>query len=179
MPANERTPRKPLPRWAVVLLVVLGTVSVDWVSKRWAEENLQQTAPQSYLGDTFRIQYAENAGAFLGMGNQWSPATRFWVFTAATSVFLAFVAWTTLRHPDIDRLELIAVALILGGGIGNLIDRVTREGVVVDFMNMGVGSLRTGIFNVADVALTAGVLIWCFRPRRKEATAADGAAPTA
>jgi len=175
MTPDEQAPRSPSKRWVIVLLVVLSTVTIDWFSKRWAEDHLRYTNTQSYLGDTFRIQYAENTGAFLGLGNRWSPHTRFLVFTAATSLFLIFVAWTTLRHPEIDRLELIAVALILGGGIGNLIDRILRHGAVVDFMNMGIGSLRTGIFNVADVALTAGVLIWIFRGFPGKSAAAQDA----
>ena len=150
-------------RLLVVLTIVLAVVAIDWLTKRYAEANLQETSyvPQEYLGDFFRIQYAENTGAFLGMGGDWSKLSRFLVFTAATSLFLVFVAYSTLRQKHIDRSELIAVSLIIGGGIGNLIDRMLRpNGAVVDFMNMGIGDFRTGIFNVADVALTAGVLIW-------------------
>jgi len=148
-------------RILTVLSIVIVVVAIDWVTKRYAEANLDPYVAIPYLNDFFRIQYAENTGAFLGMGGDWSKLTRFLVFTAATTVFLVFVAFSTLRQKNIDRSELIAVSLIIGGGVGNLIDRMLRpEGAVVDFMNMGIGDLRTGIFNVADVALTAGVVIW-------------------
>ncbi|MAB79290.1 MAG: signal peptidase II [Planctomycetes bacterium] len=156
-------------RLLTLFLVVLACVAVDRVSKSWAEDNLDPHLSKSYLADTFRIQYAENTGAFLGMGKDWNKMTRFLIFSAATSVFLIFVAVTTLRHPKLDRIELIAVSLIVGGGVGNLIDRFVRaDGSVVDFMNMGIGGLRTGIFNVADVALTAGLIIWILPRKKKE-----------
>lgn len=156
-------------RLLTLFLIVLACVTVDRVSKRWAEDTLDPSMTQSYLADTFRIQYAENTGAFLGMGQDWDKTTRFLIFSAATSVFLIFVAVTTLRHPKLDRVELIAVSLIIGGGVGNLIDRFARpDGSVIDFMNMGIGGLRTGIFNVADMALTAGLIIWIMPRKKKE-----------
>lgn len=156
-------------RLLTLFLIVLACVAVDRVSKRWAEDNLDPHLSKSYLADTIRIQYAENTGAFLGMGKDWDKTTRFLIFSAATSVFLIFVTVTTLRHPKLDRIELIAVSLIIGGGVGNLIDRFVRaDGSVIDFMNMGIGGLRTGIFNVADVALTAGLIIWILPRRKKE-----------
>ena len=162
-------------RYLTVLSIVFFSVALDWITKRWAEANLQGLPREPYLWDMVRIQYAENPGAFLGMGDEWSDLTRFLVFTAATSLFLIFVAWTTLRHTDIHRIELIAVSLIIGGGIGNLIDRIMREGGrVVDFMNLGIGSLRTGIFNVADVALTLGVVLWIWPRKEKQSEKEEG-----
>ena len=56
-------------------------------------------------------------------------------------------------------MRFAAILLIVSGGIGNLFDRVFREGRVIDFMLIEVGSLRTGVFNVADVSITSGVII--------------------
>jgi signal peptidase II len=58
---------------------------------------------------------------------------------------------------DLRPLGILGGSLIVGGGFSNLVDRIFNRGIVVDFMNMGVGGLRTGIFNVADVAIMAGV----------------------
>ncbi len=55
--------------------------------------------------------------------------------------------------------RLIALSLIVGGGLGNLIDRLLNHGVVVDYISMGVGSLRTGVFNLADAAITVGLVV--------------------
>ncbi|MCB0052448.1 MAG: signal peptidase II, partial [Caldilinea sp.] len=69
-------------------------------------------------------------------------------------------------------VTLIAIALLLGGGIGNLIDRLVNEGRVIDFMNVGIGSLRTGVFNVADMAIMAGVGLIMLSALRGDRTAA-------
>jgi len=65
---------------------------------------------------------------------------------------------------------IVARSLVLSGGLGNLVDRIINDGRVIDFMNIGIGSLRTGIFNVADVYITVGVVVLVFqslqRPRR-------------
>jgi len=59
------------------------------------------------------------------------------------------------------KYQTIAMSLVLGGGFGNLIDRIYNHGLVIDFMNAEIGSLRTGVFNVADIAITFGA-IWLF-----------------
>ncbi len=64
--------------------------------------------------------------------------------------------------------QIIALSLICGGGIGNLVDRVRYDGYVTDFLNLGIGPLRTGIFNVADVALMAGIALFMLQQRRPE-----------
>lgn len=127
---------------------------------------------QSYWGDTFRLLYTENTGAFLGMGSTWPEIVRFIVLTLLSSALVVMAlgwllvrAWackTTLAWP-----LLVGGVVFLAGGVGNLIDRVTRQGAVVDFMNLGVGPVRTGIFNVADVQIVLGaalVLWWERRP---------------
>ncbi len=66
----------------------------------------------------------------------------------------------TLRRPATEPWLLIPLSMILAGGFANLWDRILNGGVVIDFMNMGIGSLRTGVFNVADVFITFGVLVF-------------------
>ncbi len=86
-------------------------------------------------------------------------------FAIFVGVFLAALLW---RASSLGRRELAAFGLLLAGGLSNLVDRLVGGGVVVDFLNLGVGALRTGIFNVADVAITAGalLLLWATaRPR--------------
>jgi signal peptidase II len=71
-----------------------------------------------------------------------------------------------VRDKTMNNLQNLACGLVLSGGFSNLYDRITNNGGVVDFMNMGIGGLRTGIFNVADMAIMAGVfllLIYSFK----------------
>ena len=76
-----------------------------------------------------------------------------------TLILGGFLLFAFLYLHNLRLATLIALALYIGGGLGNLIDRLFNNGVVVDFMNVGVGSLRTGIFNVADMAIMAAVAI--------------------
>lgn len=130
---------------------------IDQYTKFVAIENLKDVPTQTFLWDTFRLTYAENNGAFLSLGSGLSEDVRFWTFTVLVTAFLGGLAVYLFRKKDLTQLEAIAYALVLGGGIGNLIDRWARNGWVVDFMNMGIGDLRTGIFNVADAVIMAGM----------------------
>jgi signal peptidase II len=137
----------------IVLLII------DQWSKVWAQETLMGQAPRVYLNNFFRFEYAENPGAFLGMGNSLSHPVRFWIFIMFVLVLMIGLA-VYVHVRKTTRAEIWAYSLIFCGGVGNLIDRVFRaEGRVIDFMNMGIGSLRTGIFNVADMAIMAGLIL--------------------
>ena len=156
-------------RAASILMVLVPCVACDQATKHVASMNLQGRAPMSFLGDTFRLQYALNPGAFLGLGGALPEGVRSALFTTAVGVaLLAMLVWAwRARLPG---PQWTGVLLVVAGGLGNWVDRV-RSGAVVDFMNMGVGSLRTGIFNVADVAIMAGafLMIWRFGPSSRTA----------
>jgi signal peptidase II len=145
---------------ALLLALAVFCVGCDQASKRVAAEVLKGTETLSYLGDVFRLTYAENSGAFLGLGGGWPEPVRWAVFTgAALAVVAASAGWVVaqLRRPQHDALAVWAMVLIAAGGMGNLVDRVLREGRVIDFMNLGLGPVRTGIFNVADVQIMVGL----------------------
>lgn len=143
----------------VILVILVGCVGCDQATKQYAIENFKGEPPMSFFGDTFRIQYAENPGAFLSLMGDLSRSTRFWVLTVANAGVMLVVAGYLLLVRDIDRLSLAALALILAGGVGNLIDRIMWDGVVIDFLNLGIGPVRTGVFNVADMAITGGFFL--------------------
>ena len=142
---------------AFILVVMLVTcIGCDQATKRLAQLALKGAEPVVYWNDLFRLEYAENPGAFLGMGAALPDWQRWFLLTVASSVVLVLLAVFVCVRKDLRSLDIIGYSLILSGGISNMIDRVVA-GVVVDFMNIGVGSLRTGIFNVADVAIMAGL----------------------
>ena len=144
----------------IVLLGILSFVGCDQVTKVIAKETLAVSEPISFVNDTFRLTYAENTGVFLGMGKALPGSVRFGLFTVAVGAVLIFILFDTLRRDTLDKWRLTAITMILAGGFGNLIDRIINDGVVIDFMNMGLGPLRTGIFNVADVSITTGALLF-------------------
>jgi len=140
-------------------LVVLFTLGCDQVTKRVASMALKGDPPRSFLADTLRLQYAENQGAFLSLGAGWSEPLRFGLFALGNALLLGLIAALLLRSRGLRVGELLGFCLLAAGGASNLIDRLTNGGAVVDFLNLGVGGLRTGIFNVADLAITGGVAL--------------------
>jgi signal peptidase II len=100
----------------------------------------------------------------MSFGADLDSSLRFWFFSVVTGLFLIGVAIALFRRRDLSTSGIVAMTLILGGGLGNLIDRLLF-GSVTDFMIVGVGPLRTGIFNFADMAVVAGTLLLIFRPR--------------
>ncbi|HYE88403.1 MAG TPA: signal peptidase II [Vicinamibacterales bacterium] len=161
-------------RGVLLCLLLTATAGCDRVTKHFAMTTLAGNPGYSYLGDTVRLDYHENAGGFLSAGAQWAPGTRAFVFQFANGVFLAVTLLFAMRFKW-SRLAGAGLILFVAGGLSNLIDRIAL-GSVIDFMNVGVGSLRTGIFNVADVAIMLGVALLIadrMKPRPKLAATAN------
>jgi signal peptidase II len=138
-----------------LLVLVVGTVGCDRVTKHFAAATLTQIPRQSFLADTVRLEYVENPGAFMGLGAEWPPAVRITLFTVGNGLLLFAMAMAAWRL-GWSGPALAGMGLLLAGGGSNLVDRVAR-GSVIDFLNVGLGPLRTGIFNVADMAVMLGV----------------------
>jgi len=141
----------------LALVLVLMTIGCDRVTKHLAVTHLADSSPHSYLADTVRLEYAENSGAFLSIGSSLPD----WLRTAVlqVGVGLALIAMVVLALRQRWRgLALLGASLTFAGGMSNLVDRIARDRVV-DFLNVGIGSLRTGIFNVADVAVLFGIIL--------------------
>jgi signal peptidase II len=147
-----------------LIVLILATIGCDRVTKHFAAATLSEAPTQSFMMDTVRLEYAENAGAFLGLGATWPAVVRTGLFTVGNAILLLVVALAAAR----DRWSgpaLVGTALLVAGGASNLVDRIAR-GRVVDFMNVGIGPLRTGIFNVADMAVLLGAIIVAFTALR-------------
>jgi signal peptidase II len=143
-------------RTLVVLAICITTIGCDRVTKQIAQGELPGE-PRSYLGGTLTLQYAENAGAFLGFGAQWPTAVRTIAFTITTGAMLVWLAGMAVAKRR-DFLSTVGLSFFVAGGLSNWIDRALT-GRVVDFIVVGRGMLHTGIFNLADVAIAAGVVI--------------------
>lgn len=141
-----------------LLLLVAMTIGCDRVTKQLATENLAGEPARSYLADTFRLTYAENVGGFLSLGAGMPSALRNAVFTVVTGALLLGLALLAWRQRG-SVWNAAALSLFIAGGVSNWFDRVS-DGHVVDFMNLGIGWLRTGIFNVADVAIMLGAALF-------------------
>ncbi len=145
-------------RRAVLLSLVIGlVVTVDQLTKVATRVYLAPRPPIALMGGIVRFAHSENVGAFLGLGAAFPPAVRFLVFGVLSGALLLGVTAYVFTDRGLTRRDVVAASLIIGGGLGNLIDRALRSGRVTDFVSIGIGPLRTGIFNVADVAIVVGV----------------------
>lgn len=146
-------------------LVLVSCITIDQITKYTAKHHLEGQGIYSYIGDSFRLGYSENTGAFLGLGSSLPEHVRTFIFSGLVAIFLlAFITYI-IRSSRVTKTDVIASGLITGGGLSNLIDRLVNNGAVIDFMNLGIGSLRTGIFNVADMAIMLGAFLLLFHRR--------------
>lgn len=148
------------PGWLLAIVLILTTIGCDRVTKHLATEHLADAERHSFLGDVFRLEYAENTGAFLSLGSTLPDKLRTGLLTYGVALGLIVVAIVAVKKRW-SGVPLAGAALIWAGGASNLVDRALR-GSVVDFMNLGIASLRTGIFNVADIAILAGAVLIAF-----------------
>jgi signal peptidase II len=139
----------------LLVMAIAATVSCDRATKHLAATTLAGVPSQSFLADTVRLQYVENTGGFLSLGADLPPAVRTGVFTVGTGLaLLSVLAGAVLFRWS--GWPLLGLTLFVTGGASNWLDRMVH-GSVIDFINVGFGPLRTGVFNVADVAIMLGV----------------------
>ena len=138
--------------WTLTLLVIL----LDVFTKYLAVKNLvPRHVPHSVIGDYVRFTLAYNPGAAFGFNL--GPASR-WIFATLSVVIVVVLLRSTRELVVQSKLAAFGVPIVVGGAIGNLLDRIRfREGVV-DFIDVGVGSVRFWTFNVADSAVTVGAV---------------------
>ncbi len=158
---------QPLLRFRFLLfagVLALG-IGCDHATKQAAKAWLVPGHPVSYLGDLLRFDLVRNPGAFMSLGAGLDPEIRQVLFLvvaplALVGLVLWFVGTRSTAWP-----QLLGLALVAGGGLGNWLDRWLHAGAVTDFLSLGIGPLRSGIFNVADVWIVGGVLIlgWSLR----------------
>jgi len=156
-----------LKRIQMISVICLMIIGIDQGTKWYASEYLPKFEMTSYWSDIIRIGYAENTGAFLGLGSGMSDSAKFWIFVCAVGLILSSLLIYILRTKTQTAYGLSSLMLIFSGGISNFFDRAVNNGAVIDFLNIGIGSLRTGIFNVADMAIMLGVFLLLFAKDKK------------
>lgn len=136
--------------------IVVGVLTLDIITKLIVQRSLLVYEQRDIIGEYLRLTYIHNTGAAFGI--QLGPYSRqiFLVLSIVALVALAMMYYYTPLH---DKLRLASIALICGGAVGNLIDRVRSQTGVVDFIDVGIGNVRWPVFNVADMAVTAGAVI--------------------
>ena len=151
-----------LKRLWLILVVLVACVGCDQSTKFVAKTYLPETERVSLLGGTVRLEIARNYGAFLSLGASIPQTWRTGLFSAGVAVVLVALFAYALLSNSSNLFVVPSLGMIVGGGASNLIDRLSYDGYVLDFLNVGVGPVRTGIFNVADVCIIVGVTLLIF-----------------
>jgi len=140
----------------LVIIILCFCIGCDQVSKKIAKVVVPRTHSLSYVNGFFRLHYVENRGVFLGLGAFMSQEMRFFIFVILVAIGLLCMLFYVLKSSTLSTTQSIALSLIIGGGLGNLLDRIYNSGAVIDFMSIGIGKIRSGIFNFADVDIMIG-----------------------
>jgi signal peptidase II len=151
---------------AGMLAAVLGSVLfLDVVTKIFIQRTFHLYQQVDLIGDYVRLTYINNPGAAFGI--ELGPHSRF-IFLFLSLLALAALAGMYWVTPAKDRIRLASIALICGGALGNLLDRIRSSAGVVDFLDVGFGNLRWPVFNVADIAVTTGAVFLALSLWREE-----------
>jgi len=136
---------------------VAGPVLVlDLITKAWVVRAMTLYESVPVLGDVFRLTYTHNPGAAFGINV--GEHSRL-VFLALALTALGILLWLYATTPGRRRFRLVSLALVAGGAVGNIVDRIRYERGVVDFLDVGIGTLRWPVFNVADMAVSVGAVL--------------------
>ena len=142
----------------IISLVILNII-LDQLSKFWIRGNVAPYSDINIIADYFIITNIENSGAFLGLGSDFSPVIKSILLLALPVGVLVTVLVYVFKDTSIDKLSLIGYSSIIGGGIGNIYDRFLY-GSVTDFLFIDLGGVfKTGIFNIADLSVTTGMIL--------------------
>lgn len=138
--------------WPIAAAIVVA----DIITKRAALAALTRGETREVFGDFLRFTLGYNNGIAFGLSQHDAARPLLILFTILAAVGILWIYRTT---DPAHKLQVVALALIMGGAIGNLLDRVSRVEGVVDFIDVGVGATRFWTFNIADSAITIGAIL--------------------
>ena len=141
------------------IIFLLAVIIFDQWTKLLASNFLTKGDEVSLFNSFFKFSLVKNYGGFLGVIDHLPESWRFFLLTVCVSVLLIFCLLYLLGFNKTTPRYDIPLVFVIGGGIGNLVDRLVHNGGVTDFLSIGVGSFRTGIFNLADVSILIGSFI--------------------
>jgi signal peptidase II len=140
------------PMWPIFLGLAGLIVVLDQLTKAWLTSFLSKGQSVDVLGDQIRLVHSQNAGGLFGLLQ--GQALPFGLVSLVVVAMIVAYHWKSGRN----RYLSITLGLLLGGALGNLVDRI-RLGYVVDFVDAGIGDLRWYTFNVADAAISFSLLL--------------------
>jgi len=144
---------------AAFLLITLINVGCDQISKHIVRNKVSNYETISLIKNHFVLTKVENTGAFLSVGSALPDFLKFLLLSIIPLLALSYGIVYLVSKPNLTKLSALALSFAIGGGIGNIYDRIVH-GSVTDFLHIDLGIVQTGIFNMADVSITFGMVLF-------------------
>jgi len=141
-----------------ILIIVLANAGCDQISKHAARQNIAYYETIDVIGKHLILTKIENSGAFLSVGDSLGTSVKFIFLSLIPFLALCYGIYYLLTHRHLPKLLVLGICFVIGGGLGNLYDRL-RYGSVTDFIHIDLYLFKTGIFNLADVSIMAGMVM--------------------
>lgn len=152
---------------AIILACIICFVGCDQTTKQFAKNKLEPSSIISYAGGAVKFVYVENPGGMLSFGSELSKPIKFYVMIVGVAILLTFLLFFLIIKRQDSLIKEISLILILSGGLGNLIDRISNDGKVIDFMIVGAYGIHTAVFNFADTFIMLGTFLFIFSGTKK------------
>lgn len=159
--------RKEIIRVFIILAILISNVSCDQISKNLVRQTIEYNEQVGFVNDYLTLTKVENTGAFLSLGNELPNALRIILLIALPVFVMTYGLFFLFTKTNISNTTRVGLSFALGGGIGNIYDRITY-GSVTDFLHIDFIIFQTGVFNMADVSIMVGmflILLQSFRKR--------------
>jgi signal peptidase II len=141
-----------------IMLIVLANAGCDQVSKQAAREHISYYETINVIGKHLILTKIENSGAFLSAGDSLGSSVKFIFLSLLPLLALCYGIYYLFTRSDLPKLLVLGISFVIGGGLGNLYDRL-MYGSVTDFVHIDFFVFKTGIFNLADVSIMAGMIM--------------------
>lgn len=150
----------------LLLLIIFCNIGCDQISKAIIRRELTSQDQLKFFNDALTVLKVENFGAFLSYADGFPESIKFVFLSLLPLLILGYAVYHLLTQSNHGRLYATGFCFLIGGGIGNLYDRLLY-GSVTDFLHLDLGVLETGVFNLADVSISIGVLMLFIEVYRK------------
>jgi len=146
-------------RTLLILVLVILNIGLDQFSKFQVRERVVPGSRTEIIGKKLQLMNVENSGAFLSMGSDSNPTVKLIFLLIVPIIVLGIVLYYVITDKTLDKKSIIGFSCIAGGGIANVYDRLLY-GSVTDFLYMDFGGVfKTGVFNIADMSVTSGMIL--------------------
>ncbi len=169
--------KKTMFRILVIAVIISINIGCDQSTKYLAKKHLPRAMTIQVVDNIFVLRYAENQGGFLSMFSSFPKTARLVILSILPLLSLLFMTFYIIASRNLSSLYILGLSCVIGGGLSNIGDRLLYEHVI-DFMNIGIGPVRSGIFNFADLSIMAGAAMIVWMVVREKKTPAGGAIPS-